>query len=101
MSVSHLSTTDYRIPKKIWRAVLDLTQRADDFGMRRDSVFIAIGGGITMDVVGLLASIYRRGVRYIRFQTTLIGAIDAGIGVKTGVNFKRKKSLLGTFYPPI
>jgi len=80
--------------------VLDLVQEASDFGMRRDSIFIGFGGGITMDVVGVLASIYRRGIKYIRIPTTLLGAIDAGVGIKTGVNFKCKKSLLGTFYPP-
>lgn len=53
-----------------------------------------------LDIVGLAAAIYRRGVRHIRVPTTLIGLIDAGIGIKNGVNFKRKKSALGTFYPP-
>lgn len=66
---------------------------------RRREPIIAVGGGVLMDVVGLVASLYRRGTPFIRVPTTLIGLIDAGIGVKTGVNFDGKKNRLGAYFP--
>ncbi len=68
---------------------------------RRDEPIIAIGGGVLTDVVGLVAGTYRRGVPHIKVPTTLIGYIDAAIGVKTGVNFNRHKNRIGSFEPPL
>lgn len=67
---------------------------------RRSEPVIAIGGGVLLDVVGFAASLYRRGIPYVRIPTTLIGLIDAGIGVKTGVNYGSHKNRIGTYYPP-
>jgi 3-dehydroquinate synthase len=50
--------------------------------------------------VTVAASLIRRGIEYIRVPTTLIGQVDAGIGIKGAVNFGGKKSFLGAFYPP-
>ncbi len=71
----------------------------DKFGLsrRRDAV-VAIGGGVLTDVVGFAASIYRRGVPYIRVPTTLLGMVDAAVGVKTGINFNGRKNRLGTYF---
>lgn len=67
---------------------------------RRSEPVIAIGGGVLLDIVGLAASLYRRGIPYIRVPTTLVGLIDAGIGIKTGVNYDTHKNRIGTYYPP-
>lgn len=67
---------------------------------RRSEPVIAIGGGVLLDIVGLAASLYRRGIPYVRVPTTLIGQIDAGIGVKTGVNYHGHKNRIGAYYPP-
>lgn len=67
---------------------------------RRSEPIIAIGGGVLLDIVGLAASLYRRGIPYVRVPTTLIGLIDAGIGVKTGVNYSDHKNRIGTYYSP-
>ncbi len=73
----------------------------DDFPIhRRDEPIIAIGGGILTDVVGFVASTYRRGLPHINVPTTLIGHIDAAIGIKTGVNFNGHKNRLGSFAAP-
>lgn len=80
-------------------AVEHVCRIAKDGGIDRHGLFIAIGGGIICDVVGFAASIYTRGIRYIKINTTLVGQIDVGVGVKTGVNFSTSKNLLGTFYP--
>lgn len=68
--------------------------------LRRATPVIGFGGGAILDIVGLAASLYRRGVPYVRVPTTLVGMIDAGIGIKTGVNFSGKKSLVGSYHPP-
>ena len=67
---------------------------------RRKDLIVAAGGGITLDVVGFSASVFRRGVPCMRIPTTLLAEIDAGIGVKTGINFGQSKSRLGTFSAP-
>jgi 3-dehydroquinate synthase len=65
----------------------------------RDGVIIAVGGGVALDIAGFAAAIFRRGIGYIRVPTSLIGLIDVGVGIKQGINFLGKKSILGAFYP--
>ena len=67
---------------------------------RRDEPIIAIGGGVLTDVVGFVASSYRRSVPHIKVPTTLMGYVDASIGIKTGINFDGNKNRLGSFEPP-
>jgi 2-epi-5-epi-valiolone synthase len=66
---------------------------------RRDEPIIAIGGGVLTDIAGFVASSYRRGVPHIKVPTTLMGYIDASVGVKTGINFNGHKNRLGSFEP--
>ena len=66
----------------------------------RKSVLISLGGGVCSDLVTMAASWIRRGIAMIRLPTSLIGQVDAAIGIKGAVNFKGKKSGLGCFYPP-
>ncbi|PLR50215.1 sedoheptulose 7-phosphate cyclase [Chimaeribacter arupi] len=73
---------------------------ADAELLRRGEVVIGIGGGVLLDVVGFASSLYRRGIPYIRIPTTLMGQIDAGIGVKTGINHGDYKNRLGTYFAP-
>lgn len=61
---------------------------------------LAIGGGIIQDLVGFCASTYCRGIEYILVPTTLLSQVDSCVGGKTSLNFKSKKNILGTFYPP-
>ncbi len=83
-------------------AYLDILHQLDDFPIhRRDEPIIAIGGGVLTDVVGFVASSYRRGVPHIKVPTTLMGYVDASVGVKTGVNFNGHKNRLGAFEPPL
>ena len=69
-------------------------------GADRDALVLAIGGGITSDMVGFAASIYKRGVRFAYVPTTLLSQVDAAIGGKTGVNFDGYKNILGTITQP-
>ncbi|TDD48041.1 sedoheptulose 7-phosphate cyclase [Kribbella antibiotica] len=85
---------------KQWDAVSLVVDAMNDFGIdRRREPVLAVGGGVLTDVVGFAASLYRRGTPYIRIPTTLIGLVDAGVGVKTGVNYERGKNRLGTYAP--
>lgn len=67
--------------------------------LRRSEPILVVGGGVLLDLVGFAASIFRRGIPYFRIPTTLLGMVDAGVGVKTGINFRGSKSRLGSFYP--
>ena len=66
---------------------------------RQDCV-ISIGGGITGDISGFAASLYKRGLKFINIPTTLLSQVDSSIGGKTGVNTKYGKNLIGSFYQP-
>lgn len=68
--------------------------------LRRSNPFIAIGGGVLLDIAGFAASLYRRGVPYIRVPTNLMALIDASLGVKTAVNYAGRRNRLGTYHPP-
>ncbi len=65
----------------------------------RSSVLINIGGGVVTDIGGFAAATYKRGVHVINVPTTLLGAVDAAVGGKTGINFGGLKNQIGSFYP--
>jgi 3-dehydroquinate synthase len=66
----------------------------------RNDCLISIGGGITGDVSGFAASIYKRGLKFVNLPTTLLSQVDSSIGGKTGVNTQYGKNLIGSFYQP-
>ena len=66
----------------------------------RSDLIIGVGGGITGDVVGFVASIFKRGINFINIPTTLLAQVDSSIGGKTGVNSNYGKNLIGSFYQP-
>jgi 3-dehydroquinate synthase len=86
--------------RKSMDQVLAVCERAMEDRLARRSQMLCVGGGVASDVVGLAATLFRRGIPHINVPTTLIGMIDAGIGVKNAVNFGGCKSLLGTFSAP-
>ena len=66
----------------------------------RADLIIGIGGGITIDFSGFIASIFKRGINFISMPTTLLAQVDAAVGGKTGVNSKFGKNLIGSFFQP-
>ncbi len=68
---------------------------------RRSQPVIAIGGGVLTDVVGFVTSTFRRSIPHIKIPTTVMGYVDASIGIKTGINFNGCKNRIGSFHPPL
>ena len=66
----------------------------------RDTLLLGIGGGITTDITGFVAAVYKRGLPFGLVPTTLLAQVDAAIGGKNGVNFDRYKNMVGTFRQP-
>ena len=66
----------------------------------RNDVIVAVGGGVIGDFAGFVASILKRGVNFVNLPSTLLSQVDASIGGKTGINSKKGKNLIGTFYQP-
>ena len=71
-----------------------------DKNFSREDCLISVGGGITGDVAGFAASLFKRGMKFINLPTTLLSQVDSSIGGKTGVNTKYGKNLIGSFYQP-
>ena len=66
----------------------------------RSDLIIGVGGGITGDVAGFVASIFKRGINFINIPTTLLAQVDSAVGGKTGINSNYGKNLIGSFYQP-
>jgi 3-dehydroquinate synthase len=77
-----------------------LTDALLERGFARDSGLIALGGGVTGDLVGFVAATYMRGVPYLQVPTTLLAMLDASVGGKTGVDTPLGKNLIGAFHAP-
>lgn len=67
----------------------------------RSDMLVALGGGVTGDIVGFAASIYLRGIDFVQIPTSLLAAVDSSVGGKTAVNLTAGKNLAGSFYQPI
>ena len=68
--------------------------------LNRSDLVIGVGGGITGDLTGFVASIFKRGINFISIPTTLLSQADAAVGGKTGVNSSYGKNMIGSFYQP-
>jgi 3-dehydroquinate synthase len=79
--------------QKIYKALLD-----NDYS--RDTLLIAIGGGIIGDICGFVAATFSRGIQYVQVPTTLLSAVDSSVGGKTGINFGNTKNIIGAFNQP-
>ena len=87
-------------------AVDKLLDQLCDYKLRRREPFLAIGGGVLLDIAGMAACLYRRGVPFVRVPTTLLAIVDASVGVKNGVDYRCQvtndtyKNRVGSFYAP-
>lgn len=85
---------------KSMQTVMEICKWLLDNGADRNAMLLAIGGGITTDMAGFAASIYKRGIRFAYIPTTFLSQVDAAIGGKTGVNFENYKNILGVIRQP-
>lgn len=72
-------------------------ERMQAFGMTRRSLLVNVGGGVVTDIGGFAAATFKRGVRFVNIPTTLLAAVDASAGGKTGINFGGLKNEIGVF----
>jgi 3-dehydroquinate synthase len=85
---------------KTMASVLLIAERLTSLGADRQTLLIALGGGVIGDLTGFVASIYMRGIPFVQMPTTLLAQVDSSIGGKTGVDDASGKNMLGTFYQP-
>ena len=78
--------------------LLDELKRTDP--LRRSEPVLAVGGGVLTDTAGFACACWRRGVPWARMPTTLLGMVDASVGIKVAINYHRKNGV-GHFYSPI
>jgi len=81
-------------------AIAHIVSRLLEMEADRNILLLGIGGGITTDITGYAASVYKRGVRFAFLPTTLLAQVDASIGGKNGVNHNGFKNVIGTFSQP-
>jgi 3-dehydroquinate synthase len=80
-------------------ALSSVWQFLSENGANRRSLLINVGGGMLTDLGGFAAATFKRGVRFVNIPTTLLGAVDAAVGGKTGINFNGLKNEIGAFCP--
>lgn len=101
---SKITTMSIRVNEhnKHFDTVLGLIEKLSAEDLQQDDLLVAMGGGVLMDIVGYVASLYSsNGIDYLRIPTTFLGMIDAGIGLKVGVNCMGSKNFIGDYYPPL
>jgi len=79
----------------------NIIEKVLSFGIDRDTIISAFGGGVVGDIAGFAASILLRGINFIQIPTTLLSQVDSSVGGKTGINGKLGKNLIGAFHQPL
>ena len=85
---------------KVMEVCFQVWEALTEYGIGRNDLIINLGGGVITDMGGFIASIYKRGVSFINFPTTLLAMVDASVGGKTGIDLGPFKNQLGVFSFP-
>ena len=95
----HLITIPDGDENKTLATVTRVWDEMERMGVTRHSLIVNLGGGMVTDLGGFAAATFKRGVRFINVPTTLLGAVDAAVGGKTGINYHELKNEIGAFAP--
>jgi 3-dehydroquinate synthase len=87
-------------PSKSLDVVARVYQECLDAGLDRQSVLVALGGGVVGDLAGFVAATWMRGIAVVQVPTTLVAQVDSSLGGKTGVNLAAAKNIVGAFWQP-
>jgi 3-dehydroquinate synthase len=85
---------------KSWSTLHDVLTRLLELRAARDTVLVALGGGVVGDIAGFAAGIYQRGMPFVQIPTTLLAQVDSSVGGKTAVNHPLGKNMIGVFWQP-
>ena len=85
---------------KSWATLARVADQLLAWGVERNDLVVALGGGVVGDLVGFAAAILKRGVRFVQVPTTLLAQVDSSVGGKTGINTAAGKNLIGAFHQP-
>ncbi|MBT8556678.1 3-dehydroquinate synthase [Polynucleobacter paneuropaeus] len=86
---------------KDWKNLQTIFDELLKHGADRQTVLIALGGGVIGDMTGFAAASFMRGIRFIQVPTTLLSQVDSSVGGKTGINHPLGKNMIGAFHQPI
>lgn len=85
---------------KSWDIFLKVVAKLLQYERMKTPFIISLGGGVVGDLAGFVASVYKRGIRYIQVPTTLLAQVDSSIGGKVAIDLDCGKNLIGSFYQP-
>lgn len=86
--------------EKNFKNYVKILNAAEERGLTRSDVIIALGGGVIGDIAGFAASTYMRGIDFIQIPTTLLSMVDSSVGGKTAIDMNGVKNIIGAFYQP-
>ena len=81
-------------------SVSEIYNKLIQIGCNRETIFLALGGGVVGDTTGFIASTFMRGVSYFQIPTSMLSMVDSSIGGKTAINTSEGKNMVGSFYQP-
>jgi 3-dehydroquinate synthase len=85
---------------KNMKEAMRVLDKAISFRLERDSLIVALGGGVVGDLAGFVAAVYMRGISLLQIPTTLLAQVDSSVGGKVAVNHPGGKNLIGSFHQP-
>ncbi|HVJ11080.1 MAG TPA: iron-containing alcohol dehydrogenase, partial [Burkholderiales bacterium] len=86
---------------KSWQTLNRLFDGLLKAGCGRDTLVVALGGGVVGDLAGFAAAVYQRGVPFVQVPTTLLAQVDSSVGGKTAINHALGKNMIGAFHQPV
>ncbi len=99
LPAQHLITIPDGDENKTLATVTRVWNEMERMGVTRHTLVVNLGGGMVTDLGGFAAATFKRGVRFINVPTTLLSAVDAAVGGKTGINYHELKNEIGAFAP--